>query len=103
MATKDKSPILLHEDLYAKAAGSGSGGSGNQGIGGGGGSPGGGSPGGGGGGGNGGGGGGKPGGESVGNNLSFPAIFFRTASISLSNIRRHKAMGTQSSLPEKTY
>ena len=48
-------------------------GGGGGGIGGGGGSPGGGTPGGGG---SGGGSGGKPGGESVGNNLSFPAIFF---------------------------
>lgn len=57
---------LEDEFLLAKApdAGSGAGG-------GGGGSPGGGTP--------GGGGGGKPGGESVGNNLSFPAIFFDTA------------------------
>jgi len=52
------------------AGGGAGGGSGGGGIGGGGGSPGGGTP---------GGGGGKPGGESVGNNLSFPAIFFDPA------------------------
>ena len=61
------------EDLVSLLAvgGSGAGWSagGGGGIGGGGGSPGGGTPG-------GGGSGGKPGGESVGNNLSFPAIFF---------------------------
>jgi hypothetical protein len=60
------------EDLVSVLAVGGSGaggGSGGGGIGGGGGSPGGGTPG-------GGGSGGKPGGESVGNNLSFPAIFF---------------------------
>jgi hypothetical protein len=62
-------PDFGYEDFYLMAAGPGAG-SGNGGIGGGGGSPGGDTPGG------DGGNGGKPGGESVGNNLSFPAIFF---------------------------
>jgi len=79
MATKDKdqsvdTPIFSHEDQYVVMAAGQGGGGGKGGIGGGGGSPGGGTPGGGGSG--GGNGGGKPDGEGVGNNLSFPAVFF---------------------------
>ena len=59
--------------VAAPAVGAGRGGGGGGGIGGGGGSPGGGTP--------GGGGGGRPGGETVGNNLSFPAIFFDTPTL----------------------